>query len=74
MAHGFCTLEPNTEVAYKVDAFYAPEHDSGVIWNDQTLAIDWPVAPEDVVLSDKDRRLGRFSEFVSPFTYGGADG
>jgi dTDP-4-dehydrorhamnose 3,5-epimerase len=74
MAHGFCTLEPDTEVVYKVDEYYVPEHDSGVIWNDRTLAIDWPVPAEEAVLSDKDRELGRFSEFVSPFRYGGANG
>lgn len=66
-AHGYCTLEPNTEVAYKVDGFYAPECDAGLAWNDPTLAIRWPVAPEDVILSDKDQRLPAFATFVSPF-------
>jgi dTDP-4-dehydrorhamnose 3,5-epimerase len=71
LAHGFCTLEPNTEVAYKVDEYYAPQYDSGLLWSDPTLAIDWPVSAEDAVLSDKDRKLGRFSDFVSPFKYNG---
>ena len=71
-AHGFCTLEPDTVVAYKVDEFYAPASDSGLIWNDPTLAIDWPVAPGDAKLSDKDCKLGRFADFKSPFKYEGA--
>ena len=70
-AHGFCTLEPDTVVAYKVDDFYAPASDSGLIWNDPTLAIDWPVGPDEAVLSDKDLKLGRFAEFRSPFRYEG---
>ena len=67
-AHAFCTLEPDTVVAYKVDGFYSPSHDSGLIWDDPDLAIDWPVAPGEVVLSDKDLKLGRFADFVSSFT------
>jgi dTDP-4-dehydrorhamnose 3,5-epimerase len=70
-AHGFCTFEPNTVVAYKVDEFYAPASDSGLIWNDPTLAIDWPVAACEAVLSEKDQKLGRFADFKSPFTYAG---
>jgi dTDP-4-dehydrorhamnose 3,5-epimerase len=70
-AHAFCTLEPDVVVAYKVDDFYAPASDSGLIWNDPTLAIDWPVAAADVVLSNKDLKLGRFADFVSPFSYEG---
>jgi dTDP-4-dehydrorhamnose 3,5-epimerase len=69
--HAFLTLEPDTEVAYKVDAFYAPECDAGIAWDDPDLAIDWPlpgVAPE---LSDKDAKLPRLKDFTSPFAYDG---
>jgi dTDP-4-dehydrorhamnose 3,5-epimerase len=68
-AHGYCTLEADTEVAYKVDDYYAPDCEQGLIWNDPTLAIDWPVAASDAVLSDKDRKLPRFADFASPFGY-----
>jgi dTDP-4-dehydrorhamnose 3,5-epimerase len=71
-AHGYCTLEDDTEVAYKVDDYYAPECEQGLIWNDPTLAIPWPVLPGDAVLSDKDRKLVRFADFVSPFGYDAA--
>lgn len=70
-AHAFCTLEPDTVVAYKVDDFYSSAHDSGLIWNDPALAIDWPVQQGDAVLSDKDLKLGRFAGFASPFRYEG---
>jgi len=71
-AHGYCTIEPDTEVAYKVDDYYAPECEQGLIWNDPTLAIPWPVLPADAVLSGKDRKLGRFADFASPFRYDGS--
>ena len=69
LAHGLCTLEPNTEVAYKVDDYYAPACESGIVWNDPTLKIPWPVAVSEAILSDKDRKLGMFKDFVSPFQY-----
>ena len=70
-AHGYCTLEPYTEVAYKVDDYYAPECERGLAWDDPTLAINWPVVPAEAILSDKDRKLGRFADFATPFRYEG---
>lgn len=61
-AHGFCTLEPDTEVAYKVSEPYAPELDRGVAWDDPDLALPWPFDAADVTLSDKDRRAPRLRD------------
>ncbi|MBN8968272.1 MAG: dTDP-4-dehydrorhamnose 3,5-epimerase [Rhizobiales bacterium] len=66
-AHGFCTLEPNTVVLYKVDATYSPAHDHGINWADPALAIKWPVAPEDATLSDKDRKLPMLDDLSPVF-------
>jgi dTDP-4-dehydrorhamnose 3,5-epimerase len=60
--HGFCTLEPDTEVIYKVTAGYDRGAERGVIWNDPMLALPWPVAASEIVLSDKDKLLPRLAE------------
>ena len=64
-AHGFCTLEPDTIVLYKVDNYYAPKFEGGLRWNDPTLKIDWPAG--DPFLSDRDRQAEFFDQFISPF-------
>ena len=66
-AHGFCTLEPNTEVAYKVTAEYAPESDAGIAWDDPVLGIGWPVAPEDALVSRKDALLPPLGDLPAVF-------
>ncbi len=55
--HGFCTIEDDTEVAYKVTAPYDRAAERGVIWTDATLGLAWPVAPGEATLSDKDQVL-----------------
>ena len=53
-AHGFCTLEPDTEIFYKVDANYAPQGERGILWSDPDLGIAWPIAETGATLSAKD--------------------
>ena len=66
-AHGFCTLEDNTEVIYKVSNLYSPNHDKGVRWNDPKLKIDWPVSADQVILSQKDMEQPFFDELPTYF-------
>jgi dTDP-4-dehydrorhamnose 3,5-epimerase len=67
-AHGYCTLTDDTLFAYKVDARYAPAAESGLAWDDPTLAIQWPV--REPILSERDRALPKFAGFASPFVAG----
>jgi len=67
--HGFCTLEPNTQVIYKVTADYDRGAERAVIWNDPDLALPWPVTPAAALLSDKDKVLPRLAECEPWFTY-----
>jgi dTDP-4-dehydrorhamnose 3,5-epimerase len=66
-AHGICTLEPDTELLYKVTNFYSAQHDFGIRWNDPDLGIDWPFGEKDMVLSDKDTKQPFLKDVTSPF-------
>src|SRR5689334_13621763 len=63
--HGFCTLEPDTEVSANVSNFYSAQHEFGVRWNDPQLKIAWPVAEDKATLSDKDGALPSFKELFA---------
>lgn len=64
-AHGYCTLEPQTEVLYKVDAYYNPTAEGGVRWNDPDIGIDWPDVASTPILSPKDRILPTLADWLS---------
>jgi len=64
-AHGFCTLQDHTVFSYKCTNYYDPKSESGIMWNDKDLGIDWNM--ENPILSNKDKENALFSEFVSPF-------
>jgi len=68
-AHGFCTLEPDTEVIYKTTDFYAQDCDRGVAFDDPDIAIAWPVPPAEAILSDKDRRQPRLRDLPAYFSF-----
>lgn len=70
-AHGLLTLEADTEVEYKVSDYYAPDCDAGLMWNDTTLSLPWPLAGQQPSLSDKDQTHGSLADFESPFAYDG---
>lgn len=68
--HGYCTLEADTEVIYKVTGYYAPECDRGVLWNDPAIGVPWPVTASEAILSPKDRAARPLAEQPVFFRYG----
>lgn len=66
-AHGFLTLEPNTEVQYKVSQPYSPAMDRAIRFDDPAIGIEWPVPTEDLILSQKDRVAPLLSEVDTGF-------
>ena len=68
-AHGFVTLMPDSEIVYKCSAYYAPETEGAVLWNDPDIGIDW-ATKADPILSDKDAAAPFLSDLESPFVYG----
>jgi dTDP-4-dehydrorhamnose 3,5-epimerase len=68
-AHGFCALEPNTQVIYKVSSYYSAAHERGIYWEDPALGIDWPLGKGEAMLSEKDRNLPMLADLPRFFQY-----
>lgn len=66
-AHGILTLVPNTEIMYKVDEYYSPEHDRSLRWDDPELGIDWPVSKP--ILSEKDANAPTLRELMNEINF-----
>jgi dTDP-4-dehydrorhamnose 3,5-epimerase len=66
-AHGYAVLSNTAIFVYKIDNLYSPEHESGILWNDKDLNIDWKLDLLDVLLSEKDTYLQKFQDFDTPF-------
>ncbi|MBB5539646.1 dTDP-4-dehydrorhamnose 3,5-epimerase [Rhizobium giardinii] len=69
-AHGFCTLQPSTEVSYKVTDYYSPDHDRGLRWDDPAIGIEWPDVAGGTILSAKDKAQPLLAELKESFSYG----
>jgi dTDP-4-dehydrorhamnose 3,5-epimerase len=68
-AHGFRTLEPGVEVAYKVSAPYSPQHDRAIRWNDPAIGVAWPLKGRQPILSAKDRDAPLLSDLAGNFAF-----
>jgi dTDP-4-dehydrorhamnose 3,5-epimerase len=66
-AHGFVVLSQSAIVSYKVDNYYNPQSESGIIWNDPDLNIDWKINKKEIRVSEKDTKLSTYNNFISPF-------
>jgi len=66
-AHGFIVLSESAIVSYKVDNYYDPNYESGVLWNDKDLNIDWKIKADEVILSEKDKNLSPLAKIINPF-------
>ena len=66
-AHGFCVLSDEADVLYKVNQEYSPEHDRGILWNDPTINISWPI--KNLILSEKDLVLPLLKDADLNFVY-----
>lgn len=69
-AHGFVVLEDDTVFAYKVDNYYSPQNDRGILFNDKNLGIDWTLKSDILNLSDKDKNQPLLNETDDLFEYG----
>jgi len=68
-AHGFVVLEDDTTFAYKVDNYYSPENDRGILYSDPDLQIDWNISHDELQLSDKDKIQPKLHESTDIFNY-----
>lgn len=68
-AHGYCTLDDDTEVQYKVTELYSPAHERGIAWHDPELMINWPVTAESALISERDRKNPRLARQLDLFEY-----
>jgi len=66
-AHGFATMKPDSEIAYKVDNPYSAEHDGGIFWDDPAIGIQWPFDTEKATLSDKDQNAPKLENLPKLF-------
>lgn len=66
-AHGFVVLSESAIVSYKADNYYDPNYESGVLWNDSDLNIDWKINADEVIISEKDKNLPTFNNIINPF-------
>ncbi len=68
-AHGFCSLEPDTVISYKVTGYYSGECDKGLAWDDPAIGIAWPAVADSDTLSAKDRKQPLLSELPAYFSW-----
>ena len=66
-AHGFVVISESATLSYKVDNYFNPESESGIIWNDPDLNIDWKINKNEIIVSEKDKSLPTFNNINNPF-------